>query len=46
MHSRSVKKTDTANPAQNDTIKFGPLFGLIAVGITSSLGLRCCLDRV
>ena len=23
---RGVKKTDTANPAQNDTIKFSPLF--------------------
>jgi hypothetical protein len=27
MHSRGVKKTDTANPAQNDTFKFTPLFG-------------------
>ena len=27
MHSGGVNKTDTADPAQNDTIKFTPLFG-------------------
>lgn len=26
MHSGGVNKTDTADPAQNDTIKFTPLF--------------------
>jgi len=37
MHRRSVKKTDTANPSQNNTIKFSPPFASGVIKLKSTL---------